>query len=255
MPVDSKPIAGIEHSYDKNGEVAFDYIRGNVPLIISAPHAGWKTYEPTGASAFGSRKEDDPTTIQSPINLGRALNFGGFNDNGGDYGTRYIAFGIIRQLVQTGYTPYAVINRIARYHADANRPWGQHHHWELTSGSATFKSNPNGIDPEYYYDYYAAYHEKLREMVREVSRFRGWLFDIHGEGGGGKVRFATHHGVTARPDVIYEGNDSLISLVQASGLSPQPSNVGEEAQATPLQMDFCTGLHRHPNLACHPYHH
>jgi hypothetical protein len=240
MPIDSKPIEGFEYYRDKNGEVAFDYLQGNIPLIISAPHAGWKTYEPTGAGAFGVRKQDT-SPVQEPTNLGQSLNLGRFNDVGGDYGTRYIAFGIVRRMVQNGYRPHAIFNRVVRYHADANRPWGQHHHWELASGSAPLLTNPDGIDPEYYYDYYAAYHEKLRVMVQEVSRYRGWLVDIHGEGGGGAIRFATHHGVTARADVIYEGSDSLISLVRTAGLTAQPNQVGEEATGYSFTNGFLYG--------------
>ena len=228
MPIDSKPIEGFEYYRDKNGEVVFDYLPGKIPFIISAPHAGWKTYEPTGASAFGVRKEN-PNPPQKPTNLGQELGLGGFNDSGGDYGTRYIAFGIVRRMVQDGYRPHAIFNRVVRYHADANRPWGQHHYWEFSSGSSLLTSNPDGIDPEYYWDYYAAYHEKLREMVREVSHASGWLFDIHGEGGSGAIRFATHRGITARSDAIYTGSDSLVSLVQAAGLTAQPNQVGEEA--------------------------
>jgi hypothetical protein len=241
MRVDSKPIEGIKYYRDKNGEVVFDYLQGAIPLIISAPHAGWRTYEPTGASVFGSRKQD-ASPPQPPTNLNKALSLGGFNDVGGDYGTRYIAFGIVRYLVQNGFRPHAIFNRVVRYHADVNRPWGQQHHWELESGSSPLITNPDGMDPDYYDDYYAAYHEILRSMVREVSPSRGWLFDIHGEGGGvPQVRFATHRGVTARSDAIYEGTHSLISLVQVAGLTPEPNNVNDEATGYSFTNGFLYG--------------
>jgi hypothetical protein len=243
MYPDSQPIAGMRRFRDASGEVVFEYLLGNVPLVISAPHAGWKTYDPTGSEAFGSLIENAPADQPTAMNLNRNLGLGSYNGSSGDFGTRYITFGIARRLVARGLRPHVIVGRLKRNRVDLNRPWGFQHHWELSAGSGNppLVTTPDGIDPEFQRTYYWAYHQFLTNMVRKASDHGGWLFDIHGEAGANSFRFATHRGVTAQADALYSGSQCLTKLVQNQGLNATPDSVTAEASGYSYIAGFLHG--------------
>ena len=236
MP-DSEPIPGMRQYRDGAGDVVFDYLTGNRPLVISAPHAGWQSLEPAGVRMFGSRRADVP---HGPIalNFGNVMGVGGFTDSAGDFGTRYITFSIVRHLRSRGVRPSVIIARQRRNQVDLNRPWGYQHHWETTpqDGTEPLVSTPDGVDPEFLEDYYLAYHRTLSNMVRRASGgfaappAEGWLFDIHGEGGNDTFRLATHRGITARADALYNGPQCLRRCMISAGLNVSPTTVADEAR-------------------------
>jgi hypothetical protein len=242
---DSQPIAGMRRFRDAAGEVVFDYVLGNGPLVLSAPHAGWRTYEPTGVNAFGGREGNDPGDEPTALNRGRSMGPGGFNDSAGDFGTRYITFGIARYLVSRGVRPHVIMARQRRNVVDLNRPWGFQHHWELDPPGINLPNlitTPDGIDPEFLRTYYLAYHQVLLSMVRRAARGpEGWLFDIHGEAGNDSFRLATHRGITARADALYDGPQCLRALVDGAGLSVTPNTVTAEASGFSYIAGFLHG--------------
>ena len=169
---------------------------------------------------------------------------GGFNNSAGDFGTRYITFGIARYLAARGVRAHMILARQRRNRVDLNRPWGFQHHWELDppGGGATLVTTPDGIDSTFLETYYLAYHRMLSNMVRRAARgSEGWLFDIHGEAGTDSFRLATHRGVTARADAVYQGGLSLRALLAATGLNVTPTAVGAEASGFSYISGFLHG--------------
>lgn len=235
--VDSQPMPNMRRFRDPDGNVVFDYLTGNKPVVISAPHAGWRSLEPEGANAFGGRRADIPHQPVA-LSLSRSMGVGGFNDSAGDFGTRFITFGIARHLLSQGVRPSVIIARPRRNRVDLNRPWGYQHHWELPppGGGEPLVTTPDGIDPDFLENYYLAYHRTLSNMVSRARRGVGsapppteaWLFDIHGEGGNGAFRLATNGGITARADAIYSGPQSLRACMVAAGLNASPTAVSSE---------------------------
>lgn len=249
MRQDSDPLFGQSYFRDLRGDIVFDYVRGDGPVVLCAPHAGWKTMVPLGATLFGSRKRDssDPT---KPKILGQDLGLGGFNDAGGDYGTRYIVMGAARELIKLGVAPSVIINRIPRYYADPNRPWGQHHHWESPT-TPSHLTNPDGMDPAFRWSYYEAFHHELSQLVERASRIGGWLFDVHGEGGETppSMRIATHRGITAQATAVYDGNHSFVSMLREQDLTPTPLRVEAEASGYSYISGFLHGVTSPSQLA------
>lgn len=221
---DSQWIPGMFSMLDRNGDPVGDCLVGNVPIIISAPHAGQTLFadgsktdtNPPGANQFGTRQRD-PTNPQ----LSDAwFNVGGFNDSSGDNNTRHIAFGIIRRLIDLGVCPYAVINRVIRYRVDLARPWELQHLWS-NGGDPLTPAQVESRNPDFRRDYHARYHDTLASFVRQVHPQRGWLFDIHGQGAENRVALSTTAGWMARSDWVYlDGAPSFFNHLQMQGLNP-----------------------------------
>jgi len=68
----------------------------------------------------------------------------------------------------------------------------------------------------------------IRGRVTVLGTHR--LFDIHGEGGTGSFRLATHGGITARADALNDGLLCLRALVAAAGLNVTSDTVAAETR-------------------------
>ena len=233
--IDSAWIPGMFPLLDRNGDPVCDCLEGDVPVVISAPHAGYTQFKagdgnvrwgPPGASRLGSRVQDlEAPQLQCPQLSGTPwFNIGGFNDSAGDINTRHIAFGIIRRLIALGVRPYAVINRVLRYHVDLARPWELQHRWS-NNGNLLTPAQVEAQDPDFKKDYHSRYHERLASFVQQVTSQGGWLFDIHGQNSIDQVVISTTAGWMARSDWVYlDGATSFFASLEAQALNPVALN-------------------------------
>ena len=130
---------GVSH-FDQNEHV--EYIHGNMPLILSAPHGGEKRPEDI---------EDRSCSACVTVN---------------DAFTQELLREVSESITSyTGCTPYSIINRLHRSKLDANR--------SILEGA---DEDPMAEDA------WEFYHEKIAHSREEVSRdFGGGLFiDLHG---------------------------------------------------------------------------
>lgn len=220
---DSRWIPGMFSLHDRDGDPVCDCLEGDVPIVISAPHAGFTEFadgsstntNPPGANRFGNRQQD-PTNPRLP---GAWFNVGRFNTSS-DTNTRHIAFGIIRQLIELGVRPYAVINRVLRSRVDLARPWELQHLWSNNGNSLT-PAQVEAQDLDFRKDYHARYHDILSSFVQRMHPQGGWLFDIHGMGAVNQVSLSTTAGWMARSDWVYlDGATSFFTNLQRQGLNP-----------------------------------
>jgi N-formylglutamate amidohydrolase len=127
--------------------------RGELPIILTAPHGGREAIPGIEPRA------DHRATIEA------SRKWGGFN-RGGDPNTDVLALGISAEIARlTGKTPYLVTARFQRKYVDANRPR------ELALDNPAARP------------YYDAYHQAIRRFVDEVRRAypAGVLIDVHGQ--------------------------------------------------------------------------
>jgi hypothetical protein len=242
--VDSRWIPGMFSLLDRDGDPVCDCLEGDVPVVISAPHAGYTEFadgsstntHPAGANRFGNRQED----LTNPRLPGASFNVGTF-ETGSDKNSRHIALGIVRRLSELGVRPYAVINRVLRSRVDLARPWELQHLWSNDKNPLT-PAQVEAQAPEFRRDYHSRYHDMLAAFVQRVHPQGGWLFDIHGRDVVNQVVLSTTAGWMARSDWVYlDGATSFFDNLQTGGLNPvahsqRPDGVDSKA------VNFIPGL-------------
>lgn len=171
--------------------------RGDVPLLISAPHGG------------------SVCPDQLPVRQASGRSGGGTGFvTARDVGTQELAEGLVATLQQLFHAPpYATIARIHRKYVDFNRP------------------------PELAYDepsaapVYNRYHEGLRTACREIlQRFGcGLLIDLHGQMLNATCVFrGTHDGKTVSGlrdrfgEIAVNGPASLLGRLKSFGATVHP---------------------------------
>ena len=190
-------------------------------FIISAPHAGRVQTTPSGATAFGERR-DDPGV-------------GGSFNTSDDANTLPIAFGLVRTLCSLGAVPHAAINLVSRRYMDENRTWERQQMWQDTSG--TYRPGDETKTPaefarvaefdRFRQSYYQDFHDTLRRFA-EALHPGGWLFDVHGTslaslGAGFTLQIVTTQGFTASRDVVYDSAANLHRCLEEGGFSVHPA--------------------------------
>ena len=185
---------------------AADFIsvqKGDLPIIISAPHGGVMTIP-----GVPERKGEG-------MKKGGAGFFAGRDEN-----TELLAAAIARGLeARLGKKPFFVIAKAHRKFLDANRP-------------------PEiGVEHPRAREVYDAYRGTLAKFCDEVqTRFgRGLVIDVHGQGSARDTVFrGTHNGATDAMlskllgEKIHAGPQSLAGLLVARGIAMKPTDTSPE---------------------------
>ncbi len=177
--------------------------KGDLPLIISAPHGGTMA-----VPGVPERKGEGMKT-------GGAGFFAGRDEN-----TELLAAAIAREIEsRLGKKPFFVIAKAHRKFLDANRP-------------------PEiGVEHPRAREVYDAYRGTLAKFCDEVhTRFgRGLLIDVHGQGSARDTVFrGTQNGATDAMlskllgEKIHAGPQSLAGLLVARGIAMKPTDTGAE---------------------------
>ena len=241
---DSAWIPGMFSLLDRDGDPVCDCLIGDVPIVISVPHAGRTQFadgsstntSPPGAKRFGTRQED-PANPRIP---GAWFSIGKFNTSS-DTNLRHVAYGLIRSLLARGVHPYAVINRVLRNRMDLARPWELQHLWS-NDGVPLTPAEVEAQDADFKRDYHSNFHATVASFVADVAGQGGWLFDIHGQGQVDRVTLSTTAGWAARSDWMYlDGAASLFGHFQQQQLAPVATAAGPEGVDGPI-VDFIPGL-------------
>ena len=142
-----------EHGY-------IEYIPGNLPIVLSAPHGGPIGDDVTGAPLTVTNIIDrDCTNQEFAGNSCRTTN---------DYNTAVLTQAIVDSFAEkTGCYPHAVINQLARRKLDANREIG-----EAAMGDESAKTA------------WHEYHDFIRVAKSKIQQDygSGLLLDVHGHG-------------------------------------------------------------------------
>lgn len=156
VPAHTSPEEGLQYA-----NLTY-YQRGNIPVVLSAPHGGQ------------NHPSNIPTRIgRSPITGFKVSQvYGKFYTDVWDDGTLELAQEVSKILESTyGIKPYIVAADFARAIIDANRPGG-------LRGAQAYESTK--AEP-----FYNFYHNKLDEFTTEVKRNydnKGLFLDLHGHG-------------------------------------------------------------------------
>jgi len=175
---------------------AFVFIqKGNLPIIISAPHGGNDAIP--GVPARTGAGVSDFVTVR-------------------DTGTEELAYALATAIQQRfGKAPYVVVSKASRIYVDLNR----------SAANAYEHPDAQGV-----YDYY---HRMMRLYSRTVAnRFHcGLVIDLHGQGTSSTTVYrGTRNGATVRHlrtaygQSAHDGPSSLFGLLATRGwvVNPQP---------------------------------
>ncbi len=134
--------------FDGSGNDYIEYIHGNLPIIISAPHGGALTSSILPNRSCGTNEPDDNTAI-----LVRAIQDEIF--------------------AQTGGYAHVIINNLSRSELDPNREY------EV----ATCSTNKNFEDPDQALYYWKAFHDFIDDASASVTTNwgKGLYIDLHGQ--------------------------------------------------------------------------
>ncbi|WP_452227045.1 T9SS type A sorting domain-containing protein [Lacinutrix cladophorae] len=137
-----------QSEFDGSGNNYIEYIHGNLPIIISAPHGGTITSGPLPNRSCGINEPDDNTAI-----LIRAIQDEIF--------------------AQTGGYAHVIINNLNRRKLDPNREVNE----------ATCSSNTNASDTNNALFYWNAWHQFIDDASNSVETNwgKGLYIDLHGQ--------------------------------------------------------------------------
>jgi N-formylglutamate amidohydrolase/putative intracellular protease/amidase len=182
-----------------------DVQRGELPIIISAPHGGHLSI----ADVAARKGQALPAKASKFVVLQ-------------DYGTADVARRLAAELeMRFGRKPYLVVSRAHRRYLDPNRP-----------------SREAFEDPRVA-KVYERYHGALDEFCREVSEQHqsGLLIDLHGQGlAADKVFRGTQNGRTVSllqqrfGEDAHTGDKSLFGLLKARGWTVHPQPFDQQEQ-------------------------
>jgi len=181
---------------------------GDVPILLSAPHGGW-------------RQPADVDTLST-----------GVHDS--DWNTYYLALVVYEKLVQElGQEPYHVFTQIARRWVDVNREPGTSEAWVDS-------------DAEKYYEGYHQSLRDYVESILETWG-EGILIDIHGQSAySAQILRGTQNGLTVEVLLASHGMDGLTGLssvfgqIALAGYSVYPEN-GDELGDPPEMSGYSGG--------------
>ncbi len=204
-------LLSAQEKADKNPLSEFVFTqRGELPIIISAPHGGTRELP------------------NVPERKGKGMKTGGAGFFAGrDTGTEELAYAVSKAIEKRfGKKPYVVVSKTHRKYLDPNRPP------EIAYEDEDAKPT---------YDFY---HGTLTEYCREVSNKHrtGLLLDLHGQGGEKRdtVFRGTRNGTTVKHlrDAFGEeaivGPKSFFSMLDQRGwiVHPKPFNEKEQSGFT-----------------------
>jgi len=147
-PAPPIPLAPGVSEFDGSGNNYIEYIHGNLPIIISAPHGGTITSGSLPNRSCGTNEPDDNTAI-----LIRAIQDEIFQ--------------------QTGGYAHVIINNLNRIKLDPNREVNE----------ATCSSNTNANDTNQALYYWNAWHQFIDDASASVNTNweKGLYIDLHGQ--------------------------------------------------------------------------
>ncbi|MBL8819284.1 MAG: N-formylglutamate amidohydrolase [Planctomyces sp.] len=195
--------------------------RGELPIVISAPHGGTKL-----VPEVPERKGEGLPTGSSGFFTGR------------DGGTEELALEVAKQLEQRmNGKPWYVISQVHRKYVDFNRPA------EIA------------VEHERTRVIYDAYHSALKEACRTVRQTNdfGLLVDIHGQGSSSVTVYrGTKNGLTVTrlrehfSEEAHSGPNSFFGLLKNEGWTvfPDPLEGKEQAGFTGGYIVQTYGSHR-----------
>ena len=145
---DPAPILPGDSEFDGSGHNYIEYIHGNLPIIISAPHGGTITSGTLPNRSCGTQEPDDNTAI-----LVRAIQDEIF--------------------AQTGGYAHVIINNLNRIKLDPNR--------EVDEATCSTNTNVNDTDQALYY--WNAWHNFIDNASAsvETNYGKGLYIDLHGQ--------------------------------------------------------------------------
>ena len=147
-PAPPIPLAPGVSEFDGSGNNYIEYIHGNLPIIISAPHGGTITSGSLPNRSCGTNEPDDNTAI-----LIRAIQDEIFQ--------------------QTGGYAHVIINNLNRIKLDPNR--------EVNESTCSSNTNANDTNQALYY--WNAWHQFIDDASASVNTNweKGLYIDLHGQ--------------------------------------------------------------------------
>jgi len=193
-------LVSIVHAEEKTPADLVLGRRGDLPIILTAPHGGRE-----GIPGVEPRRAVDRSSKK----------WGGVH-TGGDPETDRLAEGIAAELrALTGREPYLVVARFLRKYIDANRP--------PDLAFEDRRARP-------YYDHY---HRRIREFVDEIRKGHGagLLIDVHGQDKDPEVVMrGTNNGRTVARltwragEEAVTGAKGIFGQLEAKGFTVFPAN-------------------------------
>ncbi len=174
--------------------------KGDIPIILSAPHGGTRRIAGVSAREGGEAKQFVTVT---------------------DTNTHRLAQALAKSIEKRWGKPYLVVAQFSRQYLDANRP--------ANDAMESEKAKP----------VYETYHNAISDAIKETHRRwgRGLLLDLHGQAADKSVIFrGTSNGKTCSlllerlgPDGLM-GKAGLLGILHERGyeISPKPGSADKE---------------------------
>ncbi|MEM7137337.1 MAG: hypothetical protein AAF500_12195 [Myxococcota bacterium] len=204
-----------------NGTTWLHTREGQVPLVVTAAHAGARRLA-------GIAQDDGGTLRDDPGNVGCR-----YNDSLVDTRTDLVLEALFASLDWRGLRPYGVLPDVSRRDLDLNRRWDHNRIGYQNGGvSASTVSVAGAI--------YDAYYEALETFIADANgRFANLpgpvvVVDVHGTGlpSGTTVALGTRNGASAGAARVYGDTNWALSLhraIEDVGFAVSPVPGGSES--------------------------